>query len=636
MKTFTRYSVIIALLIAVIVLLTVNLMGKDIEIRKLYPDELLRNEIEVVNINPVKSVRQTEKRDDVDRNDETRVDCSKFNGNGRAAANQDILSLHRDIARALIHVRGMKTRRYLKQASRTIVNVVKSLGLVTNPQFLHNVKEPTSVCPEVYKGTTFGYPFYYKGFETTNCTYASPLQNIITIVLNFLNTSNADKHILDVVQGIVKHDNGIPVKIAVSTNSKISMGDIPQNNLIEVVKMSPTDTVGQAWNKLVSSATTKYVLVGRDIMFFNEDARIERLVRELETLDVNIVGGAVRQSSGHWQLGCKQLAYRNFTLVIEEGYDESLHECVFCDHIDGPFLAETSFLQKEPFDEKLSSGLFDDYFLKQYVKHKQVAVCPDAMYFIKDRVMKPVIDDWLPFAKKWELYKIVWPSKESLVFPCKSLKSGAGKSRGIALHPCILEELSDMVKFLMKTCEDNDIICEYESGTLLGSVKFNKVLPWERDADISFLTANYSQLVKFQDNFNDHGYKFSGSEAFWCCVDNRTAGGKALMNSEHWHIELYGQHLMDSEILRSNGFNPTRLFFDGQWTGVPRNPGLFARNRYGPDIYKHAEHWMSLGKKDGWILYAPIEFSSCEKSNDHACLDKFNTDGNIQFNDPIP
>ena len=34
----------------------------------------------------------------------------------------------------------------------------------------------------------------------------------------------------------------------------------------------------------------------------------------------------------------------------------------------------------------------------------------------------------------------------------------------------------------------------------------------------------------------------------------------------------------------------------GYWFPTSRNPGRHVRNRYGTDIYKHAEHWMTLGK----------------------------------------
>lgn len=52
----------------------------------------------------------------------------------------------------------------------------------------------------------------------------------------------------------------------------------------------------------------------------------------------------------------------------------------------------------------------------------------------------------------------------------------------------------------------NNVSCELQEGTLLGAVKLNKVLPWERDADITFLTADFPKLLKIKDIFTRQGY----------------------------------------------------------------------------------------------------------------------------------
>ena len=58
----------------------------------------------------------------------------------------------------------------------------------------------------------------------------------------------------------------------------------------------------------------------------------------------------------------------------------------------------------------------------------------------------------------------------------------------------------------MSQCRENNASCELQEGTLLGAVKLNKVVPWERDADITFLTADFPKLVKLQDVFIKQGY----------------------------------------------------------------------------------------------------------------------------------
>ena len=41
---------------------------------------------------------------------------------------------------------------------------------------------------------------------------------------------------------------------------------------------------------------------------------------------------------------------------------------------------------------------------------------------------------------------------------------------------------------------------------------------------------------------------------------------------------------------------------------------------------------MFTGKRNGWLEYgSSTHFTPCPKPDHHACLDKFETDGNIQF-----
>ena len=123
------------------------------------------------------------------------------------------------------------------------------------------------------------------------------------------------------------------------------------------------------------------------------------------------------------------------------------------------------------------------------------------------------------------------------------------------------------------------------------------MLPWERDADITFLTANYTAFKKLRSKFSAAGYSLSDDDgSLWCCVDGRQAGGKFRVGTTRWTLELYGQHLMESEMLVASGQRPTKLQFAGQWVTVMRNPGLFARNRY---IGTRSTGWTPAITQDG-------------------------------------
>ena len=163
-------------------------------------------------------------------------------------------------------------------------------------------------------------------------------------------------------------------------------------------------------------------------------------------------------------------------------------------------------------------------------------------------------------------------------------------------------------------------------------MKFNSVLPWERDADIRFLPENYTALRNLRPKFEAAGFRFDDQERPKCCTDGRMTGGIIILYRNGWMLELYGKS-MDSEILVASGQRPTKAMLDGQWVPVMRNPGLSARNRYGPNIYHHVEHWRVIGHSSGFLTYKSGSFSKCPKPGHSACLDQFPPDGNLPFSD---
>ena len=70
------------------------------------------------------------------------------------------------------------------------------------------------------------------------------------------------------------------------------------------------------------------------------------------------------------------------------------------------------------------------------------------------------------------------------------------------------------------------------------------------------------------------------------------------------------------------------VLFNGEWMPVPRNVGQWARNLFGPEIYKHAEHSLT-GYNSG-------HFTKCSRPGANNCLDQYEADGNMQFGDPMP
>jgi len=528
---------------------------------------------------------------------------------------------------------------------QSLNSVLKSLGGETVQDGRSSLVEKSvsapkkEVCPEQFMGKTlaYGYPFFRKGFERQNCTEFVPINKLITIVVILPDELSAADQ-FQVFKGIAKYYPNIRIVSASKEKLPIDVITKLKLNLKNIVTKELTH--GETWSELFQEVATPYVLFAPDITHFTDDINLERLIRVLsDNNDAIIAGGSHRNLRGEWDIGCLQVTFRNWTAFFRGGYYHSFTECVVCDVLSGPFVAKTEGLRQVGLDKNLAFGVFQDLFWRLKRKHpeKVVVSCPDVMFNIYHREIPD--DKYTSLAQKWEVKK--WVDSDGRVrwYGCRHGHSHTNSGScsfdtGLGVPPCDLENLADAIKFVMKECEDAGLFCELQEGTLLGAVKFNKVLPWERDADITFLTANYTAFKKLRSKFSAAGYSLSDDDgSLWCCVDGRQAGGKFRVGTTRWTLELYGQHIMESEMLVASGQRPTKVQFAGQWVAVMRNPGLFARNRYGPKIYQHAEHWMDTGHNTGWSFYSAGSFTKCSQPGHSGCLDQFPADGNLQFSD---
>ena len=167
-------------------------------------------------------------------------------------------------------------------------------------------------------------------------------------------------------------------------------------------------------------------------------------------------------------------------------------------------------------------------------------------------------------------------------------------------------------------------------------MKFNGILPWERDADITFLSANYSAVERLKSRFTEAGYSLHPNPGDLATINGLPHGGYFGVGLRGWQIELWGMSVFDTVILSARGKPPTKVLIAGQWMNHPGNPGLFARNRYGPGIYQHVEHWGTLGGSSGWNFYSTGKFSPCPIPGHSGCLDALPGDGNMQFRSYCP
>ena len=293
--------------------------------------------------------------------------------------------------------------------------------------------KPPDVCPETFKGTLYGYPFYETGWVKENCTHQKPMEELITIVLDFSKYSNSvasrNLTILDAIEKIYPG-----VKMIVAVNKELASNASYRSKFHQLsatwLTFPPKVKIGKVLNNLISKVTTPYTYIATGIFSMDEDSRLERLVRELSQLNASVIGSAKKDKEGIWSMNCYQMSYKNYTIIYRAGYDYSRHECVFCNFTEGPFLARTNFLKEHKLDESLQGPLvFRDYFFKLNRLEYSLAVCPDSMLHFVVRSV-PGRHEWLQFAQKRHLNKIILANDITHEFSCQELRRGCNFKTG--------------------------------------------------------------------------------------------------------------------------------------------------------------------------------------------------------------
>ena len=80
------------------------------------------------------------------------------------------------------------------------------------------------------------------------------------------------------------------------------------------------------------------------------------------------------------------------------------------------------------------------------------------------------------------------------------------------LDTCGLKKIQlEILDVVMKFCDEHDILCFLDGGTLLGAVRHKGYIPWDDDIDLGMLRADYD---KFMNIFNEKNtrYKFYSME----------------------------------------------------------------------------------------------------------------------------
>jgi len=526
-------------------------------------------------------------------------------------------------------------------------------------------------CPEKFLGALYGYPLYRIGF-----VHKQPCSHIPTNISTSLildrprlfgsgvlekSTSIFTKEILKFVAGIFKEVN-IIINAKYLGNLKDLITAWP--NIFVHVFQHTTPDVSELLNSICKKLKTKLVVFAPFVTAMNGQFNLNRLLHVYERTGANIVASSVKDfATGVWETGCYQTSLKFYSLEYRQGYRRSRFSCLKCDFVKGPFLTITDLFRKGlvRFRGESGSMLYEDLFLNLGLsKNKTILACPDSMVYTYQGSYSKYDDasELEKLVKLWDVYKVKLHSNTALknfIFPCPHSRNQLIRTcrvgRGLAVPPCCLKLLYNGLKFVSRLFESHKIQYMLIEGSALSAVKFNSLLPWEQDADIAISSNDFHRLdEKMKLEFEKNNYTLVIDEGAKCCRPpparvNQSFGGVAHARVFHWSIQIFGfdslTNLLDNNNNTFGSPNTKIKLIDadsdpsstgdvGFFAYVPENPAQYSRNRYGHEVFKHAEHWMKARHKNGWEDYKSGKFEECSKPHHHACLDQFEPDGYLR------
>lgn len=245
------------------------------------------------------------------------------------AESENIMKLVQHVVKAHRYSRSGKTIYELNEAFKIAQKFLQesndwkkleSLGLpVEGPANISELISPKNetepeVCPEIYMGMKFGYPYYYTGYKTDydNCT-GQPLGSVVSVLLNIANDIPLSE-LEFVLKGFQTYYSNITVFVGYKPDQDVSQFEKYKNSVF--VKVDSTDVSGAVWKKLANYAQTKYIFVGKQIIRFDNHSSIERMLRLVSYKIGHAVGTSHRYIDGRWFRGCQAMAVRNCKHIL--------------------------------------------------------------------------------------------------------------------------------------------------------------------------------------------------------------------------------------------------------------------------------------------------------------------------------
>ena len=385
---------------------------------------------------------------------------------------------------------------------------------------------------------------------------------------------------------------------------------------------------------------TKYLVLAEDLDYLSNWTSLTRAVRLLGSSSWLAVGGAVRNSSGHWRLGCSQLELSYYRLELRPGYQLQHQDCMVCSQAGGPLVLRTATLALTDPSLPPQLALLDLAVRKEGL----VLSCPDLMFFTSSSTGQELAattrEQWRRLAAKHQFQALTtdFRKKLDLEFSCEEANLGCdirSQAAAFLLPWCCYQAFRHILTSLEQTAARLGIDYQLESGTCLGAVKLANFIPWDIDIDIEFASKDlhhfktggqaYADLT--QAGIKLHSFKRDMYSVKNAGMFNMDYGGitvEMMGSLKPLSRQLLPPHLRDS---------PTRIeLAPGLWAPVLSQPGLYARGRYGPGYLYHVQSWRHVaGMTGSYQSYRPASWQPCSSPGHHACLNNYPILGNTEL-----
>ncbi|XP_064112245.1 uncharacterized protein LOC135219414 [Macrobrachium nipponense] len=474
---------------------------------------------------------------------------------------------------------------------------------------LFDRKAPTRVCPEKFEEGKFVREVCKNAFKTSE---------LLSVILPA--RSWTLERIAKVLRGLYKHPK---MNIILIIDNSVPP---PKMNVTILLTYDKSVSEGKVLNDAVSMVGTPFVLIGENLDLYSENhASLTRLIQVMDQQpSVAVVGGGYRDVHGQWRHGCIQKSITNYHATFIHGYEYSHQECMYCDDVVGPFVANTNLLTEEPFSEEVSQAvIYHDWFTTVVNAGYSVMVCPDAMFFIDEN---PVMgeEDWKEYGRRWSVVSIDSYDGNHYKFSCSDVHLDCNdlqkKISWFMIPPCCREIIMKGIELVDKFSQEHEIKYELHHGSLLGAIKLGSYLPWDFDQDI-YYDCREKSIWQSMDPF----LKENGANCHLRLSNTQT---QLVIQCKSFFIDMVCRkplsHLTLPEIYRNIS---TWIDYGGYRVSVMANPGASAREHGGIENLRHAQHWRVKNHPD------PGAFRPCRTSHT-SCLDRHPADGNFAFANP--